>query len=160
MKMKSRLIALAVVCLGIPAAVVAQSRDRGLEGIYVLKITLHNMPGAISAVSICHGDGSLEEFDYQPVPSMFGNGARTQLLFANGSWFKNANGQFVIKYKRGLPNNGSQQVEGIATLSASRNELTGSAKVEFLNQEGAVVYADNATVIGQRAPTSRLTAKR
>jgi hypothetical protein len=160
MKMKSRLIALAVVCLGIPAAVVAQSRDKGLEGTYVLKITLRKMHETISAVSICNRDNSFEEFDYQPVPSIFGNGPKTQLLVGTGSWSPQGDGRFVIRYKTGLPNNGSQQVEGIATLSASRNELTGSAKLELRDQAGTVVYTDDATVIGQRAPTSRLTAKR
>jgi hypothetical protein len=160
MKIKSRLIGLAVVCLGIPATVVAQSKDEGLEGTWLLKMSVHNMPGAISAVSICNRDGSLEHFDYQPVPRIFGNGAETQLYVGSGSWARMGNGQFEIKFKSEVPNRGSQQVEGIATLSASRNEVTGSAKVEFLNQDGTVVYTEPVTVIGHRARTSRLTAKR
>jgi len=160
MKIKSRLIGLAVVCLGIPATVVAQSKDEGLEGTWLLKMSVHNMPGTISAVSICNRDGSLEHFDYQPVPRIFGNGAETQLYVGSGSWVRKGNGQFEIKFKSEVPNRGSQQVEGIATLSASRNEVTGSAKVEFLNQDGTVVYAEPVTVIGHRAPTSGFTAKR
>jgi len=158
MKVKSRLIGLAVVCLGIPAAVVAQSKDEGLEGTWLLKMSVHNMP-AISAVSICNRDGSLEHFDYQPVPRIFGNGAGSQLYVGSGSWVRMGNGQFEIKFKSAVPNKGSEQVEGIATLSASHNEVTGTAKVEFLNRDGTVVYAEPVTVIGHRAPTSRLTAK-
>jgi len=159
MRMKSRLVGLAVMCLGIPAAVVAQSRDEGFQGTYVLAISGPNMP-TISAVSQINRDGSLEEFDYEPVPSKFGNGGKTQLLVGHGSWSLSDKGHLMIEYKTELPNKGSQHVKGSATFSASRNELTGSATVKLLNQEGAVVYANDVTVTGQRASASRLTAKR
>jgi hypothetical protein len=154
MKMKSRLIALAVVCLVIPATVVAQSRNEHFPGTYVLMIQVHNM--AIPAVSICKEDGTFQEFDYQPVPS----GGRTQLLVAEGNWLSNGNRQFKIASKTALPNNGSQQVRGMVTLSASGNDLTGTANVELLNQDGTIAYSGPATVSGHKVATSKFTARR
>jgi hypothetical protein len=67
-------------------------------------------------------------------------------------------GQFVIDYKTQLPNGQIRQVHAFTTVSASGNELTGTATVKLLNRAGSVVDTKRVTVTGQRI-TSRLAAK-
>lgn len=155
LKIRSKSIALALVCAGIPATLVAQPRE--FEGAYLLKIEIPGVPFKISAFSMCTPDGRLKEIDYEPTVNFFGfGGLRSTTGF--GHWYKNPNGQFVISYTTQLPNGQLRKVDGITTLSASGNEVTGSATVTLVNQDGSVLDSSNVTVTGEKAQ-SRLAAK-
>jgi hypothetical protein len=70
-------------------------------------------------------------------------------------WSRTTREQFVIDYKTGLPNG---QVHALTTVSASGNELTGTATVKLLNKDGLVLATENVTVTGHKA-TSRLATQ-
>ena len=154
MKIKSRLIALAVSA-GIPFTLVAQSPNDAYQNAYALKISVPGVPWPISALSIYEPDGTLKEIDYLPTRNLLGIEGQV----GYGHWSRTASGQFVVDYKTELSNGQVRQVHALTTLSASGDELTGTATVKLLNQDGSVVDSKNVTVTGGRAP-SRLVAKR
>ena len=130
MKIKSRLIALAVSA-GIPVTLVAQSPNEIYRGEYLLKISVPGVPWAITASSTYEPDGTLKEIDYLPAGNFFGIEGQA----GHGHWSRTASGQFLIDYKTELPNG---QVRALTTVSASGNELTGTATVKLINQDGSV----------------------
>jgi hypothetical protein len=153
MKITSRLIALAVSA-GIPVTLVAQSPNETYRGEYLLKISVPGVPWAITASSTYEPDGTLKEIDYLPAGNFLGIEGQA----GHGHWSRTASGQFLIDYKTELPNGQVRQVRALTTVSASGNELTGTATVKLLNKAGSVVDTKRVTVSGQRV-TSRLAAK-
>lgn len=154
MKIKTRLIAIAVSA-AIPLTLVAQSPSDSYQNAYQLKISVPGVPWPITAVSIYEPDGTLKEIDYLPTGNFLG----VEGQVGHGHWSRTASGQFVINYKTEWPNGQVREVHALTTLSASGNELTGTATVTLLNQNGSVADTKNVTVTGERAP-SRLIAKR
>ena len=150
MKIKTSLIAIAVSA-AIPLTLVAQAPNDS----YQLKISVPGVPWPITAVAMYEPDGTLKEIDYLPTGNFLG----VEGQVGHGHWSRTASGQFVINYKTELPNGQVRQVRALTTLSASGNELTGTATVTLLNQNGSVADTKNVTVTGERAP-SRLIAKR
>jgi hypothetical protein len=53
MKIKGKLIALAIACAGVPATVVG--KDPGLDGTFRLKIDVQGVSSPISAIAKCTG---------------------------------------------------------------------------------------------------------
>lgn len=106
----------------------------------------------ISALSICEPDGALKEIDYVPSLnfSRFGTGVEAEVGY--GHWSQEASGSFVINYKTQLPNGQVGEVHALTTLSESGNELTGTATVKLINQDGSVAETRNVTVTGVRHP--------
>jgi hypothetical protein len=157
MKITIAIVALAMIVGLIPATLVAQpplKNSYSLAGIWNLKVTVPQMPSAIPAVSICSRDGSLTHIQ----------AAGNYLDIGYGKWVQTDNSAFRITFvtethgKAGEVK-GSLRVQGTTTLSRSNDELTGSAQVEFLNQDGKVVYSGTAKVEGNRVqPSSSLTA--
>jgi hypothetical protein len=159
MRITRRLFTLAVVWLGIPAAIMAQSRDERCVGAYVLSVVGPDMP-TISAVSLLDSGGQLKEIDYQPVQSFFGNGAKTRFSIGEGTWHLSDRGELTIEYKTELPNKMSQRVNGTAIFAPSGSEFEGSATVTIVNQAGTAVYVGKVTVTGHKVSTGRLSANR
>jgi hypothetical protein len=153
MKIKSRLIALAVFA-GIPVTLVAQSPNDFYRGEYLLKISVPGVPWAITASSTYEPDGTLKEIDYLPARNFLG----IEEQAGHGHWSRTASGQFVIDYKTELPNGQVRQVHALTAVSASGNELTGTATVKLLNKSRSVVDTKTVTVTGRRI-TSTLAAK-
>jgi hypothetical protein len=153
MKIKSRSIALAV-SVAFPVALVAQSPNDIYGGEYLLKISVPGVPWPITASSTYEADGTLKEIDYLPA----GNFLRVEGQAGYGNWSRTPSGQFVINYKTKLPTGQIRQVHALTTLSASGDELTGTATVKLLDKNGSVIDTKNVAVTGQRA-TSRLATK-
>jgi hypothetical protein len=153
MKIKSRLIALAVSA-GIPVTLIAQSPNEIYRGEYLLKVSVPGVPWAMTASSTYEPDGTLKEIDYLPARNFLGIEGQA----GHGHWSRTPSGQFVIDYKTQLPDGQIRQVHALTTVSASDNELTGTATVKLLNRAGSVVDTKRVTVTGQRV-TSRLAAK-
>ena len=153
MKIKSRLIALAV-SVGIPVTLVAQSPNEIYRGEYLLKISVPGVPWAMTASSTYEPDGTLKEIDYLPARNFLGIEGQA----GHGHWSRTPSGQFVIDYKTQLPNGQIRQVHALTTVSASGNELTGTATVKLINQDGSVAETRNVTVTGVRA-SKKLVAK-
>jgi hypothetical protein len=159
MKNKIQLIALAVGCMWIPATLMAQPQNKeGLAGTYTLEVKVPDMPWAISAFAICYPDGSMLQISNLPEPSFLGIGGGSHLYIGRGQWVPMGNHNFHVHFRTELGNKGSQLVDGIASLSEG-GKVTGSAKAEFQNEGGAVVYRTNVTVSGERfsGPTSLTT---
>jgi hypothetical protein len=152
MKIQTRLLAL-VICAVLPATLVAEPPTDTYQGVYLLKISVPGVPWPISAFSMYEADGNLKEIDYLPNRNLLGIEAEV----GYGHWFQKANGQFVVNYKTKLPNGQVRQVNALTTLSASGNELTGTATVKLLNRDGTVVDSKTVKVTGQRAPKSSAT---
>jgi|HubBroStandDraft_6_1064221.scaffolds.fasta_scaffold1216994_1 hypothetical protein len=146
MKMTSRLIALALVCVGIPATVVAQPPKK-LTGKWKMEFTGPDMPG-ISAFSICEANGRLITVSYQRFPSILGIGAGT-LCVSDGKWVQRGD-NIQVSFQTKLPDNRSQRVVGTALLSESGAEVRGSAEAQFLREDGTVLYSTHVTVTGER----------
>ena len=108
----------------------------------------------MTASSTYEPDGTLKEIDYLPARNFLGIEGQA----GHGHWSRTPSGQFVIDYKTQLPNGQIRQVHALTTVSASGNELTGTATVKLLNRAGSVVDTKRVTVTGQRI-TSRLAAK-
>ena len=153
MKTKSRLIALAL-SVGIPVTLVAQSPNEIYRGEYLLKISVPGVPWAMTASSTYEPDGTLKEIDYLPARNFLGIEGQA----GHGHWSRTPSGQFVIDYKTQLPNGQIRQVHALTTVSASGNELTGTATVKLINQDGSVAETRNVTVTGVRA-SKKLVAK-
>jgi hypothetical protein len=153
MKIKSRLIALAV-SVGIPVTLVAQSPNEIYRGKYLLKISVPGVSWAMTASSTYEPDGTLKEIDYLPARNFLGIEGQA----GHGHWSRTPSGQFVIDYKTQLPNGQIRQVHALTTVSASGNELTGTATVKLINQDGSVAETRNVTVTGVRA-SKKLVAK-
>jgi hypothetical protein len=153
-RIRSLLIALLVG--GGISTLVAESSNDAYQTAYLLKIRVPGIPWQISAFSIYEPDGPLKEIDY--VPSLnfprFSTGVEAEVGY--GHWSQEANGVFVVNYKTQLPKGQVREVH--ASLSASGNELTGSATVKLINQDGSVEETRNVTVTGVRA-SKRLVAK-
>jgi hypothetical protein len=153
MKIKSRLIALAV-STGFPVTLIAESPNDLYRGEYLLKISVPGVPWPVTASSTYEPDGTLKEIDYLPAGNFLG----IERQAGYGHWSRTPSGQFVINYKTKLPNGQIRQVDALTTLSASGNELTGTATVRLLDKNGSVVDTKNVAVTGQRA-ASRLATK-
>jgi hypothetical protein len=162
MKRKSRLFALAVVCVGIPAAtLVAQPPANRLAGTWQLTVSGQHMPGPLSAISICNRDGSITEIGYQRFPGVLGIGAGTHPDVGYGNYVQTGAREFRLTIQTELPDHRSQRVSGIAFLSESGDQVTGSAETQILSQNGTVLYSTHVDVVGKRVPRlSRLTAMR
>lgn len=153
MKIKSRSIALAV-SVAFPVTLLAQSPNDIYGGEYLLKISVPGVPWPITASSSYEADGTLREVDYLPAPNFLGVEGQA----GYGHWSRTPSGQFVINYKTKLPNGQIRQVRALAMLSASGDELTGTATIKLVDKNGSVIDTKNVAVAGQRA-TSRLAAK-
>ena|ERR1700748_3491942 len=153
MKIKSRSIALAV-SVAFPVTLLAQSPNDIYGGEYLLKISVPGVPWPITASSTYEADGTLREVDYLPAPNFLGVEGQA----GYGHWSRTPSGQFVINYKTKLPNGQIRQVRALAMLSASGDELTGTATIKLVDKNGSVIDTKNVAVTGQRA-TSRLAAK-
>lgn len=153
MRIKSRLVLFAVLA-GTPVTLVAGSQNDIYRGEYLLKISVPGVLWPITASSTYEADGTLKEIDYLPARNFIGIEAQA----GYGHWSRTPSGQFVINYKTKLPNGQIRQVHALATLSASGNELTGTATVKLLGKNGSVIDTKNVAVTGQRA-TSRLAIK-
>jgi hypothetical protein len=152
MKIQTRLFALAM-CAGFPATLVAQPPNDSYQGAYLLKISVPGIPWPLSAFSMYEPDGTLKEIDYLPTRNFLGIEAEV----GYGHWSRKPNGQFVVIYKTKLPNGQVRQVNALTSLSTSGNQLSGSATVNLLNQDGTVVDSKAVTVTGQRAPNGLAT---
>lgn len=155
MKITKRVIALAVMCAWIPGTLLAQPPHKSLEGAWDLRIKVEHMPGTISAFSICKTGGGLA----------YVQAAGNHLVYGDGTWLRSRQSEFRLTFvtetndKSGV-RTGSQQVRGTAILR-SDDVVTGNAVVQFLNQQGKVIYTGTAKVEGNRVHTSsRLTAMR
>jgi hypothetical protein len=148
MKIQTKLLAF-VICAVLPATLVGQPPNDTYQGAYLLRISVPGVLWPISAFSIYEADGSLKEIDYLPTRNLLGIEAEV----GYGRWFQ-ANGQFVVNYKTELPDGQVREVNALTTLSASGNELTGTATVKLLNRDGTVVDRKTVKVTGQRAPNS------
>jgi hypothetical protein len=153
MKIKSRSIAVAV-SVAFPVTLLAQSPNDIYGGEYLLKISVPGVPWPITAYSTYEADGTLREVDYLPAPNFLGVEGQA----GYGHWSRTPSGQFVINYKTKLPNGQIRQVRALAMLSASGDELTGTATIKLVDKNGSVIDTKNVAVTGQRA-TSRLAAK-
>jgi hypothetical protein len=154
-KITKRVIALAVMCAWIPGTLLAQPPHKSLEGAWDLRIKVEHMPGTISAFSICKPDGGLTHVQ----------AAGNHLVYGYGRWVPTGHSEFRLTFvtetndKAGV-RTGSQQVQGTG-IFRSDDEVTGTAAVQFLNQQGKVIYTGTAKVEGNRVHTSsRLTAMR
>jgi hypothetical protein len=108
----------------------------------------------MTASSTYEPDGTLKEIDYLPARNFLGIEGQA----GHGHWSRTPSGQFVIDYKTQLPNGQIRQVHALTTVSASGNELTGTATVKLINQDGSVAETRNVTVTGVRA-SKKLVAK-
>ena len=149
-RIKSLLFAL-VACGGISTLLGETSND-AYQAAYLLKIRVPGLPWRISALSIYEPDGDLKEIDYVPRLnfSRFGTGVEAEVGY--GHWSQEACGSFVINYKTQLPNGQVREVHALTTLSESGNELTGTATVKLINQDGSVAETRSVTLTGVRAP--------
>jgi hypothetical protein len=156
MKITSTIVALAMISGLIPATLVAQPplKNNNLRGTWSLKVTVPQMPSATSAIAICGQNYGLTYIQ----------AAGNYLDIGYGKWTQTDNGKFRISFvtethgKAGEVK-GSLRVQGTAILSTSNDQLTGSALVEFLNQDRKLVYSGTAKVEGNRVHTaSSLTA--
>jgi hypothetical protein len=154
-KITKRVIALTVMCAWIPGTLLAQPSHKGLEGAWDLRIKVEHMPGTISALSICDKDGHLMQVQ------AIGN----RIVYGRGMWVQTSHSEFRLAFvtetndKAGV-RTGSQQVQGTAIFK-SDDEVTGTARVQSLDEKGKVVYSGTAKVEGNRVHTSsRLTAMR
>jgi hypothetical protein len=161
MKTISRSVALALLCIAIPAALLAQPPVNSLTGTWKLTISGPQIPGKILALSLCEANGTLVQISNQPFPSILGMGLGTQSDFECGRWVHTGNRTFRLSLERELPNNRFQQVDGIVSLSESGEQVTGSAEARFLSPTGRPLYSTHVEVIGERVrPPSHLTAMR
>jgi len=143
------------MCAWIPGTLLAQPPHKSLEGAWDLRIKVEHMPGTISAFSICKTGGGLA----------YVQAAGNHLVYGDGTWLRSRQSEFRLTFvtetndKSGV-RTGSQQVRGTAILR-SDDVVTGNAVVQFLNQQGKVIYTGTAKVEGNRVHTSsRLTAMR
>jgi hypothetical protein len=156
-KITRRVIALAVMFLGISAPLLAQPpHEKNLAGTWDLRIKIEHMPGTISALSICGQDGHLMQVQ----------AAGNHLVYGIGTWVQTSHSEFQLRFvtetndKAGVPT-GSQQVLGTAILSGLGDVVAGTAAVQFLDRKGKVVYSGTAKVEGNRVHgTTGLTAMR
>jgi hypothetical protein len=151
MKIRYKLVALAVYA-GIPVTLVAQPPNESFDGAYRITITVPGVLFPISAISMLKADGTLKEIDY--VPTL--GGIRSQAGL--GSWRRNADGGYAIRYKTELEDGQVRQVDGLTTLSAFGEKLVGTAVVKWLNREGTVVNTTKVKLVGDKAQ-SRLAAE-
>jgi hypothetical protein len=78
-----------------------------------------------------------------------------------GNYVQTGAREFRLTIQTELPDHRSQRVSGIAFLSESGDQVTGSAETQFLSQNGTVLYSTHVDVVGKRVPRlSRLTAMR
>ena len=156
MKMKSKLIALAVGGMGIPTMLEAQAPPKkDLTGEWVLTVSVPHVPVPMSAVAICGRYGSLTHFGYQPVPGGIGAGAQLDVV-GSGKWKQTGYNTFSIKYLTKIRNkagevNGSELVDG--TVKVTGDEVTGTAETRFLNENRNLLFRTPATVTGKRVTT-------
>jgi hypothetical protein len=157
MKLKSRLFALAVMCVGTPAALVAQPQDSAndIVGTWSIVALMPNV-GEISIVSICTADHKLMNIVQQP--SQRGSRGKTSLNVMFGSWDKAAPGKFRLTFKKDT-SDGSELVNGVANVSELGRVVTGNASVEFRDAAGKLLSSGEATVRGNKLDEARsLTA--
>lgn len=153
MKITTKLIALAVLCVGIPATVVAKdSGNSGIVGPWALNITVHNR--TFTALTTLNEKHQLMTIDYGP-PSILGPSRPVEVGY--GIW-TGQNGHFLISYKSQLPHHMTRVVRGAATLTAP-GVIVGNAEVTFVEEDGKVAYTDTASVSGTKV-TGKLAASR
>ncbi|MBV8280319.1 MAG: hypothetical protein JO170_34350, partial [Verrucomicrobia bacterium] len=119
MKITSKLVALAVSCVGIPATVLAHDAD--IIGPWELTIKVQNK--TFSAISTCDKAHRVLEMDYAP-PSIFGPSRAVEVGY--GSW-REENGHILLSYETALPHHMTRVVRGTATLTEP-NVITGNVE--------------------------------
>jgi hypothetical protein len=160
MKMTSRIIALAALCVWMPAALVAQPRPKKLDGLWKLEFQGENMPD-ISAVSTCDLDGCIVQISYERFSSFLGLAPQTSPIVSYGYWKEVGHNKFQVTLEAELPGNRSQRVIGVASVSPDGAELTGSAEAQISSEDGRVLFRSHANVTGHRVQRpSHLTAMR
>ena len=142
MKITNRLIALAVLCAGIPATVVA--KDSEIVGSWALTVTVHNR--TFTALSTLDKEHHVMNIDYAP-PGLFWPSSQVEVGY--GSW-TGQNGHYLISYKSQLPHHMTRVVRGTGTLSGP-GVLIGNAEVTISDEDGRVVYAGTASILGTKA---------
>jgi hypothetical protein len=161
MKLNSRLFALAVMCLGMPAATLeAQPLANKLVGAWELTVSgPHIKP--MSAVSVVSSDGGVVYLGSERFPGILGIGAGTYANVGFGYCVQKGDREFQLRIQTELPGHLIQRINGEANLSVSGLEVSGNAETQILSESGRVLYSAEVNVKGKRVSReSRLTAMR
>jgi hypothetical protein len=159
--MKSRLIALAAVCLLIPGILLAQPAEKKtIVGVWEVKMAPAGqsqspflslaMYGSDGSFTTCGGYKALA-----PIPAVQEVG--TEVSPGYGRWAATGDRElrltfYAIMWKEGL-GNGYQRVQETLVLSEPGDEYTGHAQVDFLDANWNVVFSTTSDVKGTRLET-------
>jgi hypothetical protein len=159
--MKSRLIALAAVCLLIPGILLAQPAEKKtIVGVWEVKTVPagHSQPPLLS-LAMYNSDGSFTTSGgYKALPAIpVVQEVANELGPGYGRWAATGNREFrltfySIMWKEGLAN-AHQRVQETLVLSESGDEYTGQAQVDFLDLNWNVVFSTTIEVKGTRLET-------
>jgi hypothetical protein len=152
---KNGLIGLAVLCMTLPAMLVAQPAEKKtLVGVWEVKISAGGVPPPpLVSIAIFGGDGSFTttgNTKFQGLADQRGPGY--------GRWVQAGEGEFKLTFYAVLLKegelNGYMRVRSTMMLSESGNEFTArECRVEFLDANWKVVDSDNDEVKGRRLET-------
>jgi hypothetical protein len=166
MKMKSRLMAIAVVCVGISTPMVARASGNDLTGVWQTQVSMPGVDREIKAISICGKDGSFLTVGDRQGPAVPGAVGGTRLSDGVGTWVRRGARDFLLTFYAVMCNKGGevvgyQKVQGSIRLSESGDKLEASGPSQFLDTKGTVFATIPVGVTGTRLEsTSRLTAIR
>lgn len=156
MKMKCKLMVMAIVCAAIPTALLAQPLKYDLRGEWAVDTSVVGVGHHIKSISICRQNGEFVTVSHQGFPSIGGD----RLIIGNGRWVRTGAKTFDLEFHAMIGNNVYQRVRGSITLSESGNKLQASGRSDFVDGYGTVLYSFPVTAEGDRLETSRLTAVR
>lgn len=154
---KNGLIGLAVLCLALSVALVAQpSEKKALVGVWEVKISARGLPPPpLLSIAIFGGDGS---FTTTGNTNVSVPGFADQRGPGYGRWAQTGDREFKLTFydvllKEGQVN-GYQRIRSTMILSESGNEFTSrGCQVDFLDVNWKIVDRDNDEVEGTRLET-------
>jgi hypothetical protein len=166
MRMKSRLTAIAVVCVGISTTLGARASGKDLIGEWQVLESVSGMQRQIRAISTFGQDGSFLTAGDQQGPPVPGAAGPTRIGPGFGTWKRTGAREFQLTFYAVLCNKqgivkGYQKVRGTIELRESGDELEASGESQFSDTNGKVFATVPVEVKGMRLESpSRLTAIR
>jgi hypothetical protein len=164
--MDNRFIGFAVVCVTIPAMLVAQPNvKKQLVGVWKVEVAELGQPkSSVLSLAMFGEDGSFTtSIGYRSLPPIAAvQDIATEIGPGYGGWAAVGEGEFrltfySVMWKAGLVN-GFQRVQDTLILSESGDEYTGHAQVDFLDANWNVLFSTTSDAKGKRLKTPAMIA--
>ncbi|HEY0793869.1 MAG TPA: hypothetical protein VGD78_22595 [Chthoniobacterales bacterium] len=157
--MKNRLLSLMVLCVALPAVLVANPGEKKtLTGVWFMQVTPHDAPRIILGLATFGGDGTFTNVGDQKLPAIpVIEAVGTELGPGYGRWTRTADREYHLTFyatlrKQGVVT-GFHRVQSTIVLAESGEAFTAHGEADFLDANWNVVLSTTTDGKGKRLET-------